>query len=60
MNLTDNDRKPVLFNEDQVYEMLIEFALSYHKNPIKDISNDASEYLTDKILEELKEGTGAK
>jgi hypothetical protein len=39
------------FTVDEVDAMLIEFALMYHKNPGKDIANDAAEYLSDKNKE---------
>jgi len=37
------------FTKEQVYEMLIDFALAYHKSNNKDIANDAAEYLHDKL-----------
>lgn len=45
-NITPQDK---IFSNEEVYNMLIEFALNYNKSTNKDIANDASEFLTDKI-----------
>jgi len=48
MEANVNDK---IFTNEEVFNMLIEFALAYYKQSIKDIANDASEYLVDKLKE---------
>lgn len=50
--LNGEGEKEKTFTVDQVDAMLMEFALMYHKNPHKDIANDAAEYLSDKLKED--------
>lgn len=40
-------------NFDIIWKWLIDFALAYHKHPIKDVANDASEWLSDRWKELL-------
>jgi len=48
MEITPQDKT---FTNDEVYNLLIEFAITYIRSATKDIANDASEFLMDKLKE---------